>query len=90
MVQQAAAEELMKIQVPILPLPAEVEIVNELIPEEINRLGGDKNYLRSDDIGKSKGAYHQKKAKNMKVNRAQEKRNARKAQKRSARRRKKR
>ncbi len=89
LLQQAAAEELMNISVPILPLPEEVELSKELIPEEIPRLGGDKNYLRKDDVSNSKGAYHQKKEKNMKVNRAQEKRNARKAEKRSARRRKK-
>jgi len=90
MLQQAAAEALMNTVVPILPLPKEVEIVEELIPEEIPRLGGDKNYLQNNDLGQSKGAFHDKKLKNTKVNRAQEKRNARKAQKRSARRRKKR
>jgi len=88
--QQQAAELLMNKSVPVLQLPKEVEIVKELIPEEITRLGGDKNYLRQTDIGKSKGAFHEKLAKNQKVNRAQEKRNARKAEKRSARRKKKR
>ena len=88
--QQQAAELLMNKSVPILPLPEEVEIVKELIPEEVTRLGGDKNYLRQTDISKSRGAFHEKLAKNQKVNRAQEKRNARKAEKRSARRKKKR
>jgi len=69
-------------------LPADVEISFELIPDEVERLGGDKNYL-STKKSKTGGAFHAKKAKNTKVNRAQEKRMARKAEKKKAKRKKK-
>ena len=84
---QEAAEVLMNRTITMLPLPDTVEIVDTLIPEEIQRMGGDKNYLQV-GLTETKGAYHDKKLKNTKVNRAQEKRNARKLQKRSARRKK--
>jgi len=87
LVYQEAAETLMNRTVTLLPLPESVEIVDTLIPEEMIRMGGDKNYLQV-DLKETKGAYHDKKLKNTKVNRAQEKRNARKEQKRSARRKK--
>lgn len=69
-------------------MPADVEISFELIPDEIERLGGDKNYL-SPTKAKTGGAFHDKKEKNMKVNRAHEKRMARKAEKKKSKRKKK-
>jgi len=69
-------------------MPASVEISFELIPDEIEKMGGDKDYLGAKKKT-SKGAFHDKKEKNKKVNRAQEKRMARKAQKKKAKRKKK-
>jgi len=69
-------------------MPVNVEISFELIPDEIEKLGGDKDYLGA-KMKTSRGAFHDKKEKNKKVNRAQEKRMARKAQKKKAKRKKK-
>ncbi len=86
---QEAAEALMGQSITILPVPEEVEIVDTLIPEEIPRMGGDKNYLQHNSSKLPTGAFHEKKLKNQKVNRAQEKRMARKLEKYNARSRKK-
>lgn len=84
---QLAIEDLMQMEIPILPLPSEVVISTELIPDE--RIEpAQKNYLPAPKMD-SKGAFHDKKQKNKKVNRAQEKRMARRREKQKARRRKK-
>ena len=87
LVYQEAAEVLMGRTVTMLPLPEAVEIVDTLIPEEMTRMGGDKNYLKG-GLKETAGAFHEKKLKNTKVNLAHEKRTARKLQKRSTRRKK--
>lgn len=69
-------------------LPAETQISEELIPDEVERKGGDIDYLGGARNKKKADAFHGKKAKNLKVNRAQEKRRARKEQKKKARRKK--
>ena len=87
---QMAIEKLMKQIIPLVPLPEDLEISDKLIPEEIPDKGGNKRYLPVTTIKDSKGAFHDKKEKNMKVNRAQEKRRARQVEKKKARRPKKR
>lgn len=82
---QEAAEALMGRQVTMLPVPEEVEIVNTLIPEEIPKMGGDKNYLLKTAHKTPTGGFHEKKLKNQKVNLAHEKRMARKLEKQNAR-----
>lgn len=84
---QEAIEALMNMEIPMLPLPESIEISTELIPEE--RIEpAQKNYLPSPDMSQSKGAFHEKKLKNTKVNRANEKRMARRREKQKARRKK--
>ncbi len=78
---QTVIEELMGMEISILPLPDDVTIVETLIEEEKKAIGGDKAYLPGHSLKNSKGAFHQKKLKNTKVNRAQEKRRARKIEK---------
>jgi ATP-dependent RNA helicase RhlE len=84
-----AIEELMNTQIEVLDFPEEVEIIDELIPEEIPRSAGDINYLPKINLG-SKGAFQDKKEKNKKVNLAHLRRKARALQKKKARRKKKR
>lgn len=86
---QMRIEALMKKTIELHPLPEDLAISEELIPEEIPTMGGDKNYLAPVNISKSKGAFHEKKEKNQKVNRAKEKRQARMLEKQKARRGKK-
>ncbi len=84
---QEAIEALMNMEIPMLPLPESIEISAELIPEE--RIEpAQKNYLPSPDMSQSQGAFHEKKLKNTKVNRANEKRIARRREKQKARRKK--
>lgn len=83
-------EDLMKMQVQELPFPQGVTVSDQQIPEEIPRKAGDKPYYKEVTIKASGGAYHEKKAKNLKVNRAQERRDARKLEKKNAKRRPKR
>lgn len=85
---QMAIEELMSKPIPMLPFPEEVEVSTELIPEERVQ-PSQQNYLPAPDLNSSKGAFHEKKLKNTKVNRANEKRMARRREKQKARRRKK-
>lgn len=85
---QMEIEALMNKTIPLLPLPEEVAISTELIPEERVE-PTQKNYLPSPDLNQSKGAFHDKKLKNTKVNRAQEKRLARIREKQKSRRKKK-
>ena len=86
---QEAAEALMGKMIEMIPVPETVEMVDTLIPEEIPRLGGDKNYLQPTVDTSTGTAFHEKKLKNQKVNRAQEKRMARKLEKRNAHKKKK-
>ena len=88
---RTAIEELMDMRIREYPIPEGVEFVDELIPEEEEAVGGDINYLpgssrRSPAGG---GAFHDKKLKNTKVNRAKEKRRARMLEKKQAKRKKK-
>lgn len=84
---QEVIEALMGIEIPMLPFPEEVVISTELIPEERVE-PSNQNYLPAPDLTSSKGAFHEKKLKNKKVNRAQEKRMARRREKQKARRKK--
>lgn len=86
-----AIEELMGQLVDQIPLPEDLEISTESIPEEIQTLGGDKNYRTTATLDKSgsKGAFHNKKEKNLKTNQAQQKRRARMIEKKKSKRRKK-
>lgn len=86
---RTAIEDLMNMKIPEVDFPTEVEVSTELIPAEIPDKGGDKNYLPTVVVKETKGAFHKKLAKNMKVNRANEKRQARKIEKKKARRKKK-
>ncbi len=65
---QMRIEQLMKKTIGLAPLPEDLEIVDKLIPEEIPRKGGDINYLVGPSFKDSKGAFHEKKDKNKKVN----------------------
>jgi ATP-dependent RNA helicase RhlE len=67
-IYQTEIEALMKIEIPILPLPESVAISNELILDEIPVPAG-KNYLPPTSVKRSKGAFHEKLDKNKKVNR---------------------
>lgn len=86
---QMAIEQLMDKAIPLEALPENLEISNELLPEEKEPLGGDKQYLKAPTLKHSKGAFHEKKAKNLKENRAQERRRARRIEKKKSRRKKK-
>ncbi len=63
---QQAIEELMKKDIPLKDIPAEVEISNKFTDDERPNLM-DKNYLKTTKI-KGKGAFHSKKDKNKKQN----------------------
>jgi ATP-dependent RNA helicase RhlE len=77
----AAIENLMQQPLKRLPLPAHLELSEELTSEEQVQYQ-QKNPTQALDIEKhSQGAFHEKKLKNTKVNRAQEKRLARKREK---------
>ena len=73
----------------MLEIPEDVEISDTLIPEEKPQSLGDKHYFKAATLKNSQGAFQERSRKNQKVNRAQEKRRARKLQKRSAKRKKK-
>jgi ATP-dependent RNA helicase RhlE len=81
-----AIQQLMNIEVPILPSPEGLVVSTELMEFEKEKMGGDKFYYRAPTLN-SKGAFHQKLDKNLKVNRAKEKRQARMAEKKNSRRR---
>ena len=82
-------ENLMNKEIPMQELPEDLEISDRLLEEEKTKLGGDKQYLKEPFLKHSKGAFHEKKEKNKKVNRAQERRMERLKEKRSAKRKKK-
>ena len=86
-----AIEELMGQLVEQIPLPDDLEISTQSIPEEAITLGGDKNYRTTATLDKSgsQGAFHSKKDKNLKTNQAQQRRRARLIQKKKSKRKKK-
>ena len=63
-----AIEELMDFQIPEIPFPQEVEISNELTPEERPKEGHTKNFNRNSKNRIKGGAFHEKKDKNKKIN----------------------
>jgi ATP-dependent RNA helicase RhlE len=83
-----ALKELMKKELDEIEFPDSVDRIEALIEEEkvVYKM---KNYLPQHSLKQSKGAFHQKQSKNMKVNRAQEKRRARMTEKKKAKRKKK-
>lgn len=82
-----AIEVLMREKLERLPFPEEVEISEDLIPDEILTYKQKNGLAGAGILDQSQGAYHEKKLKNTKVNRAQEKRFARKDEKFNSRRR---
>ncbi len=78
-----AIETLMDKRIPILPLPDELQL-SERVHDSEKETQGDKNYLNAPTLKHSKGAFHEKKNKNKKVNRAHEKRLAWKKRKQKA------
>lgn len=61
-------EEYMQMEIPVAPFPDEVELSTEMIPEEMPTVRM-KNYLPKVKISEEGGgAFHEKKAKNLKVN----------------------
>lgn len=86
---QTAIEKLMKQTIELLPLPAAVTISEQLVPDEIPSKGGDKEYLDKIDLNQSQGAFHEKLDKNKKINRAEERRRARRIEKKKAKRKRK-
>lgn len=85
---QEAIEALMKKPIPMLDLPEDLELTEKLLEEE-KITYQQKNYLKAPSLKNSGGAFHEKKAKNLKTNRAQEKRMARRKEKQKSKRRKK-
>jgi ATP-dependent RNA helicase RhlE len=65
---QMRIEQMMKKLISLAELPHDLEIVDKLLPEEVERKGGDINYLVGPSLKDSKGAFHEKKDKNKKVN----------------------
>ncbi|WP_020531480.1 DEAD/DEAH box helicase [Flexithrix dorotheae] len=65
--QKEAIEALMDYEIPLLDFPDEVEINNELIPEERPKKGGGNKNIQI-KIEESNPAFHEKKEKNKKVN----------------------
>ncbi len=63
-----AIEVLMTYEIPVLPLPAEVEISTELIPDERPRLIEKNPHKKRGGDDAPGPAFHEKKAKNRKVN----------------------
>ncbi len=76
-IYQQEIEALMKKPIPMLPLPEEVSVSNILMMDEIPVPAG-KNYLPPTSIKYSQGAFHEKKAKNMKENRGNKDNNIKK------------
>ncbi|MCP4441842.1 MAG: DEAD/DEAH box helicase [Aureispira sp.] len=76
-----AIESLMGQKIEVLGLPEGLEISTEITPDEIVTYKQKNANKGIDVLSKSQGAFHEKKLKNMKENRAQEKRVARKIEK---------
>jgi ATP-dependent RNA helicase RhlE len=64
---QKAIETFMDKEIPMTPLPEEVEISTELTMDE-QFTHPEKNYLKAPSLKQSRGAFHEKLAKNKKVN----------------------
>jgi ATP-dependent RNA helicase RhlE len=64
---QEAIEAFMEKTIPMLPLPEDLEISSELTMDE-QFTHPEKNYLKAPTLKRSQGAFHEKKAKNKKVN----------------------
>ncbi len=64
---QMVVEELMNKTIELLPLPEEIIISKQMLPEEETTISS-KNYLKMPTLKGSRGAYHEKKEKNKKVN----------------------
>jgi len=62
-----AIEKLMDYEIPFMDFPDDVEVSNQLIPEEQPKLGGG-NYNRNMKLQERGPAFHEKKEKNKKVN----------------------
>ncbi|WMX16168.1 DEAD/DEAH box helicase [Aureispira sp. CCB-E] len=76
-----AIESLMGQEIECLPFPDEVDVSEELIDDEILTYKQKNAAPETNILEQSQGAFHEKKLKNTKVNRAQEKRFARKQEK---------
>ncbi|MBN1253219.1 MAG: DEAD/DEAH box helicase [Bacteroidales bacterium] len=63
----ADIEMLMKMQIPLVDFPENVDVSDVFSEEEKPNLA-DKNYFKASNIKKSQGAFHEKKEKNKKVN----------------------
>ncbi|MFN0013849.1 MAG: DEAD/DEAH box helicase [Saprospiraceae bacterium] len=74
---QAAIEAFMEKEIDMLPLPEALPVSMELIPEEIP-FAPMVNYLPQHSLKHSQGAFHEKKAKNKKVNLGNRRINAKK------------
>ena len=61
-------EALMDLQIPIQEFPEEVELSFELIPDEREQKGKNKDYNRNSKKVELKAGFHEKKAKNRKEN----------------------
>ncbi|WP_235296200.1 DEAD/DEAH box helicase [Portibacter marinus] len=64
----AAVEKLMNYNIPLQSVPEEVEISDELIPEELPEIKIKNVVIPRANKGRPKGAFHEKKLKNQKVN----------------------
>lgn len=65
---QKEIEALMNKAITVLPLPEDLEISFQKDPVVKVKMAGDKHYLKNATINDSQGAFHEKKAKNMKTN----------------------
>lgn len=61
-------EDLMSMSIPVIPIPKGVEISNVFSEDEKPQRPSDKSYLKIKTPKPSKGAFHEKKEKNKKVN----------------------
>jgi len=66
--EKEAIESLMNYEIPMLEFPEEVEINHDLIPEERPKLKYQKRYDRNDKKEELTAGFHEKSAKNSKVN----------------------
>jgi ATP-dependent RNA helicase RhlE len=65
---KAAIEQLMDYEIPEADFPDEVDISQELTPEERPNMDGASTYNRTSDIKDARAGFHDKKEKNMKEN----------------------
>lgn len=65
--QLLSVHELMKREIPVSPVPEEVPMSTQLMEDEQPNVPGIR-YTQTDVLKNSQGAFHEKKAKNMKVN----------------------